>query len=402
MNVRQWTLVLLLCVFAVDAGAQTRPDDMPAAARYHLGPLKLNPTIALSNMGVDNNVFNAADTEQPKTDMTLTLTPRSDAWIQFGRAWVTGSMSEDLVYYRTFASERSVNSTYRGNLWLPLNRTTVTLGTGYLSTRDRPGYEIDARSRHSEADVHGSVEVRAFGKTKIGVSAERTRIAFEPDAMFLGRSLRNELNRTTTMGEVSVRHALTPVTQLMVIVAREQDRFEFSPLRDSDSTRVVGTLKFHARLAGSASFGYRDFQPLDGRVPTYVGPTANVDMSVRPFGATRIGVQVNRDLQYSFETEQPYYVETGTGLSVTQGLSGRYDIVGRYGIQHLGYQGRIGSSAALLNRADVIHWFGGGIGYRVGRDMRIGFNVDKQRRTSDFLQHGYDGLRFGTSVTYGL
>ncbi len=402
MTIRMWPVVLLLCAVAARVGAQTKPEDVPSATRFHFGPLKLNPTIALTNMGVDNNVFNAADTDQPKSDVTLTVTPRTDAWIQLGRAWVTGVVSEDLVYYREFASERSVNSTYRGNLWLPLNRTTLTLGTGYLSTRDRPGYEIDARSRHSETDYHGAVEIRAFGKTNVGASAQRTRIAFDPDAVFLGRNLQRELNRATTSVEFSVRHALTPVTQLMVVIAREQDRFEFSSLRDSDSNRVTGTLKFHARLAGSASFGYRDFQPLQRDVPSYRGPTANVDMSVRPFGATRLGIQATRDLQYSYDIEQPYYVGTGTSLSVTQGLSGPFDIVGRYGIQQLAYQGRLGSSSDRPDRTDVIHWFGGGLGYRVGRDMRIGINVEQQRRTSDFVHHRYDGLRYGTSVTYGF
>ena len=185
-------------------------------------------------------------------------------------------------------------------------------------------------------------------------------------------------------------------------MAREQDRFEFSPLRDSDSNRVTGTLKFHARLAGTASFGYRDFQPLGPAVPAYRGPTANVDMSVRPFGATRFGVQMTRDLEYSYEIAQPYYVLTGTILSVTQGLSGPFDIVGRYGIQELAYQGRLGSSPDRPDRTDVIHLFGGGIGYRAGRDMRIGINVEQQRRTSDLAHFGYDGLRYGTSVTYGF
>jgi hypothetical protein len=125
-------------------------------------------------------------------------------------------------------------------------------------------------------------------------------------------------------------------------------------------------------------------------------------MSVRPFGATRFGIQATRDLQYSYDIEQPYYVATGTSLSVTQALSGPFDIVGRYGIQQLAYQGRFGSSPDRPDRTDVIHWFGGGIGYRVGRDMRIGINVEQQHRTSDFAHHGYDGLRYGTSVTYGF
>jgi hypothetical protein len=42
------------------------------------------------------------------------------------------------------------------------------------------------------------------------------------------------------------------------------------------------------------------------------------------------------------------------------------------------------------------------VGYRVGGGMRIYFNVDKQERNSDLAGHGYGGLRYGTSVTYGF
>jgi hypothetical protein len=220
--------------------------------------------------------------------------------------------------------------------------------------------------------------------------------------VFLGRNLQLELNRTTTETQVSLRHSLTPVTDLHVVLSREQDRFEYSPLRDSDSTRVAGVLKFHARLGGTASFGYRNFQPLSPDVPSYRGPTASVDMAVLPFGATRFGLQLSRDIDYSYDIEQPYYVDSGFGLSVTQGLSGPFDVVGRVGVQQLAYRGRLGVPAVRPDRTDVIHWFGGGVGYRVGRDMRVGINFEQQRRTSDLALHAYDGLRCGMSVTYGL
>jgi hypothetical protein len=46
--------------------------------------------------------------------------------------------------------------------------------------------------------------------------------------------------------------------------------------------------------------------------------------------------------------------------------------------------------------------FGAGLGYHMGRDLRLGFNIDKTQRVSEISLHQYSGLRFGTSVTYGL
>jgi hypothetical protein len=49
----------------------------------------------------------------------------------------------------------------------------------------------------------------------------------------------------------------------------------------------------------------------------------------------------------------------------------------------------------------MIHTYGGGVGYKLRRTVRLGFNVDRTNRTSavDFLQ--YNGLTYGTSITYG-
>ena len=398
MRVLPFVVVSLALTAA--ASAQTVAEFVPETSRVHFGRIRLNPTVALTNAGLDDNVFNADDVDNPRSDFTLTLTPKTDIWFPFGRSWVKSSIREDFVYYHEFASERSINSAYRTDVLVPLNRMTFVVGAGYENVRDRPGFEIDARSRHTGGDYHGSVEVHAFGKTYIGTGVKRVHIDFEPDAIFLGRSLRTELTRTTTINDVTVRHELTPVTSVIALIARDGDRFEYSPERDSDSTRAELGVRFRARIGGSAAVGFRNFQPLAPLVPAFHGMTMRADVSVTPFGATRIGVQTGRDIQYSLEKEQPYYVETGAGFSVTQGLAGPFDAVGRVGFQRLSYRGLVGVPG-LSGRTDAVDSFGGGFGYRVGRDMRIGFNIDRQQRSSDLARHSYGGVRYGTSVTYG-
>ena len=96
-------------------------------------------------------------------------------------------------------------------------------------------------------------------------------------------------------------------------------------------------------FGGSAAVGFRNFQPLDSQVPAYQGATARVDMSVALLAATRIGVQLGRDIQYSLEETQPYYIESGGGLSIRQAISGPFDFIARIGAQRLSYRGRIGT-----------------------------------------------------------
>ena len=206
-----------------------------------------------------------------------------------------------------------MNGSYRAGALVPLNRLTLDGNVTYLHTRDRPGFEIDARSQRYELGYNGAVELRAFPKTFIGAKAARVDVDFAKDAVFLGASLHEELTRTETSAAASFRYALTPLTTVTLDVGRKQDRFPYSPLRDSDSTQVQVDFKFDpfAILKGRAVIGYRDLQPRSAGVPGYKGSTADVDLSYLAFGATKLSVQAQRDVQYSFDIDQPYYVLTG-------------------------------------------------------------------------------------------
>jgi Putative beta-barrel porin 2 len=378
------------------------PD--PAKVRVRIGPLSLNPTFGLTNAGVDTNIFNEPDQLAPKRDFTMTVTPATDLWLRFGSTWLTGNIREDLVYYNKYASERSANSHYTLGWLVPLNRLTVKVGTDYVSTRERPGFEIDARSQRQEFGYSGSVEIRALSKTFFGLQGSHRRVSYDKAAVFLNSNLQFELNRTMTSGGVAVRHQLTPLTSLTFDVGREQDRFEFSPLRDSNSTQISGGVKFDpfALIKGNATFGYRNFEALSPGLPGYQGSTAAVDLSYVALGSSKLGLIIVRDVQYSYDINQPYYVQTGIAGSIAQQIFGPVDVVGRVGVQRLDYRNRVGVVVAALERADHVHTYGGGIGYHLGRDIRIGFNIDHASRASVVTSRDFSGLTYGTSVTYGL
>ena len=138
---RQVLLAVLLLVVPVSVLAQSESGGPPATVRMRIGPLFLNPTLALSNAGVDNNVFNT--NEDPKSDFTVTITPATDLWLRFGPTWIQSNIKEDIVWFNRYASERSANNTYTVSWFVPLNRLTLKPTWTYLNTRQRPGFEID-------------------------------------------------------------------------------------------------------------------------------------------------------------------------------------------------------------------------------------------------------------------
>ena len=76
--------------------AQTPAPDPDAEANIRFGPLSLKSTIALTNLGVDTNVFNQADADQPQSDFTMTFSPTTDVWLRMGRTWITGTVGGGL------------------------------------------------------------------------------------------------------------------------------------------------------------------------------------------------------------------------------------------------------------------------------------------------------------------
>ena len=377
------------------------PD--PSQMRVRLGPFWLNPRVVLTNLGVDTNVFNVPDELGPQKDFTFTATPSTDIWLRMGISWLQVTIREDLVWYQKFETQRGANTALDITWRAPIGRTLVSISPRYLSTNERPGYEIDARVRRREYGVSGKVEVRAFSKTFFGVTGSTLNVKYADDALFYGQSLQEDLNRKTVGYGVTLRHEVTPLTSLSLNASRQEDPFEFNPLRDADSTSVTGGVSFdpHALVKGSASFGYRDFVPLSSDLPPYKGPIWTVDLSYTLLGVTRFAVQWKQDIAFSYDELQPYYLETGYSGTVTQQIFGPFDAQARGGIQHLAYRNR---SGALVNpdRTDDVQTYGGGIGYHFGQDARLGVNVEHQSRTSPVPVREFSALRYGVSVTYGF
>ena len=243
----------------------------------------------MTNIGVDDNVFNDPVTANPESDFTMTVVPAVDLWLRFGPTWISTNAKEDLVYYQKFESERSANTSVRFNWTIPFNRLVVVPGLVYLNTHERPGFEIDTRAPRVEFGYTGTLELRIGSNTFLGVRGDRRTTDFDQTAVYDGTSLQNELNRSVTTEGVTFRLQVTPLTSIAFEASGEQDRFEFSPERDTDSTQFTAGLKFDpaALLKGSATFGYRNFKPASIDVPSYQGTTAAVPV-IRPAGQHEI------------------------------------------------------------------------------------------------------------------
>src|SRR5439155_15987620 len=273
----------------------------------------------------------------------------------------------------------------------------------YVSAKDRPGYEIDARSARTELTYGGTVELRALSNTFVGVTYAEAGTKFDSTATFLNVNLHDELTHESTTRGLAIRHQLTPLTAIIVNASQITERFDYSSLRNSDSNQVSATVNFDplALIKGSATVGYRDFKPLSN-LPGYRGPTASVNLSYAMLGTTRFVIGATRDVQYSYDDAQPYYLQTGLHGSVAQQIFGPFDVVARAGWQNLAYRDRPDAQIDVRDRTDEVHTYGAGAGFHMGKDLRLGFNVDHSSRTSKVALRQYQDLTFGSQITYGV
>jgi len=286
---------------------------------------------------------------------------------------------------------------------VPLSRLSFKVNSSYANVRDRPGFEIDARALHTQVLYDGTVELKALSRTFIGVMARRERVSFDENAAFRGTNLHDELNRVSTEVGATVREQITTLTSITFSGVRAHDRFDNSLLRDSDFTNGLVSVSFDpaALINGSASFGYTRFQPVDPSLPDFKGFITSVNLSYTLLGSTKFGFTAGRGVQYSYDVNQPYYVQTGYAASIQQQVFGPFDVVGRIGRQALDYRDRFGATIAATDRSDRVSTYGGGVGYHLGKSLRLGFNVDHSDRTSPLEDRTYRGLRYGTALTYG-
>ena len=396
---------LLLLVVPQTVAAQDlieAPDT--DTARVRVGALYLKPTVALTNLGIDTNVFNEPESGNPQDDFTFTFTPAVEMYLRMGRTWLIGTIREDLVWFQEFEDQRSVNDRY-GAAWLaPLTRVNFSVGGTFLDTRERPGYEIDTRAQRADTGLHAAAELRTYSKTLLGVRATRKTVAFADAQFYEDTNLEVALNRTETLIAGTFRHELTPLTSLTVDFARQNDRFESNPSRDADSTRIDGGVRFNrfALVTGSAQAGYRDFNPLSPDIPGYSGLVLSASLSYVALGSTKLGFGASRDIQYSYDDDTPYYLQTGIEATIAQQIYGPVDVEARVGSRRLAYEDRLVGEVDVENRVDQVRNYGGGIGYRTSQDLRIAFTAEKTHRRSEIDERQYDDLRYGVTITYGL
>lgn len=376
------------------------PEDLADRARFRAGPFYLQPWIALTNAGLDTNVFD--DYKGAKEDYTLTLTPGVEGGARAGLARVGVRVVTDYVWYRTYKSEQGVDSSTRLQFELRSFWVRPWVAADWIRTRSRVNVEVDARARRSVPTYEGGADVRVASRTWLVLSYRRQATEFSPGEVFLDVPLDLALNHRAESLHAGVRVELTPLTSVSLGVQATRTRFAHATVRDATSWAFLPAFEFapEALFRGRAMLGYRRFVPETAGVPAFTGVVAGVGLGYAPFSGTSIGLGADRDVAYSFEPDAAYYVQTGASASLTQRLVGSFEVTGQGRRLWLAY--RPFRRDGIAGRTDMVTSYGVGAGYRFGELARVGLDVERVERRSERPERQYRGLRVFGSVRYGL
>jgi hypothetical protein len=387
-------------IIAARAAAQVAPPPDPLESMsFRLGPLGISPALALTDVGVDSNIFN--ESGAPREDFTATITPQLTARLRAGRVLLSGFNSTGFVYYLDFADERSINYVLNGRADFDAGWFQPFVAGDLQDTHERLNQEIDVRAGRMGRTGSAGLKILAGPRTAFVVSGRWHDFEFDSGETFEGVPLDATLNRQVDSYEASIDHALTSLTTLNVTAAWQEDRFDQSPARDARAFSIVPALNFDpiALVQGSIAVGYKQFEPSSTDLPSFSGVVVRTAVTYTLLERTRFEFRAARDVQYSFEILEPYYVGSGARLQMTYWLTGPFDLQGAAGRDRLSYQS---IEPSLAERIDRVDQFSAGVGYRLAENARLGLNWEYTRRLSDRADRRYDRRRIVASLLYGL
>jgi Putative beta-barrel porin 2 len=405
MSLKTNTLLIVMgtvFVGAIPAGAQIAAPREAAQAEF--GPVALYPTLQLVDVGIDENVFN--DGSAPQRDYTMTVATKVLAVVRLGTNELLFRAGSDYVWFQEFTSERSNNAQYAMRFNLSASRFKPFTGAEYVRTRARRTPEIDVRARRTDRIALGGFGFDLTPRTALTATARLEETTYDEGEQFRGVALDEELNRTGRGGEAGVKYSITPLTTITVAAGYEEQTFRQSHIRDLKRYTVGPTIEFspEAMIRGRVVTAFELFKPKDPSLAERMGVAYTALLNWTLYGRTTFDLGAGRNVSYSYQDTEPYYLLTSARLLVSHPLPGRFELYGGGDWEHMAYRWRRGAAAALdqPERVDTVAAAHGGAGVRIGRSFHLRVGVEKTRRRSVVVpEYNFTRTRILSTVTVG-
>jgi len=401
------TLTLLVLGIGISFAETRKGQELERKLReaaWHFGPFRIQPSLVISNAGVDSNVFYSPS--EPIKDFTITAGPAATIYVPIHRKFVLSLYgSPQYVWYSKTEQERTWNYYFTGAAQLSLKNVFFSVEGNYSDARERWNTEIDIRPRRKEEGYGGSVLIKAAWKTSFSLGYRTVKYNYESVEDASGFNVQEKLNRQESYASFSMFYQAS--TQRRFFLDFEYGLYEFqfavqAAIGDAWSGAAYAGLEFSRlgrRVRGRVRIGYKkyDVRAVDG--PDYQGVVGDSQLWVRLAKPFVIRGSYVRDVRFSLWYGNPYYVESRPGAGVSlyplRFLRLDYD----YSLGRNRYP-VVGGGGTEVKRLDDFTIQSAGIYFRIKKSVALGFIASWWARDSNL--DAEDDMRtfFGLNLTY--
>ncbi len=321
----------VLLASAAPAGASD-PLEPPDLSRYvRWGFLRVRPTIHLTNLGYDDNIFYRTGNQAKEGDYTATVSPKVEGVVLFGsRAFFTFDEQLDYVAFLRHGGESYFNQRGSGRVTFPFRSMGVFVEGAYNRFKDRPTSELDVRPARRELRGGGGLIFRLGSRTDLEIGRTHSRWNYrDPDYSACLRPNPPGCDLVVTIGQLldrvergerlKARYRFAGESRLLLETALLDVRFDDPEVgrspdigRDSEQRRWLAGLEVgtKSRLSGAVKAGRARFDVNTPGRPDFSGWVGEGQLAYRMGTGTTVRAGGKRDLGYAVWEANQYYQHT--------------------------------------------------------------------------------------------
>jgi len=383
-------------------------------ARLRLGPLRVLPTLIVTNAGYDNNVYGTPETcppitgcERPKTaDWTATVSAGARFVAPIGsKIYLQGDALPEYTWYRELSNRRTFGGFYRGSVYGFFNRMSLQV-SGYsvksftfLTSETETRVVQNTKDGSAKLELDLSRALSVFG----GAEALRSRYSSVGDLSPVSVDQRG-LDRDDYAARGGIRYRISSEWDVSAGVEATRSEFVTRP-QDADNQSVAYLLGIHysrPRLFVNLAGGYRKGRPYNrSTFPEYQTGTGSYFVSY--FLTRKLEAQIygRRGVSYgSLFPEPTYFIETRNGAGMNLQVHPRVLLrgYGEYGTNDFPVPQVLGE--VLTKRTDKASAVGGGFSALLVGKLVLTALVNRSSYTSLFPGLTRTVVRFSTSLSF--
>lgn len=372
-------------------------------SRLRLGPVRILPSIAVTNAGYDSNVFGSS--ENPVGDWTATVAAGLRLLVPFGpKVYFRADAFPQYTWYDQLKERDQFGGLYDASLLGFFNRVSAEATGSYAETYSQYSTEVDSRVFQTSERGTAKLELDISPRWSVFGKGEGQRVRYQqiegPPLQDIGVRLND---RTDTGARGGLRYHVSPVWNVAAVVEGTWADFVITPeLRNNRSTAYLASVQydrplFYVNLTG----GYREGQADSGMYfPDYATGVGSFFLSWFPIRWLEVQGNGHRRVSYSITVFNPYYFEDRIGGRLNVQVVPRVLLSGYGEVGPNEYPRAQPVDGTLVKRRDQSSLYGGSLSVLLVRQLVLSSGVTRSVYDSNIPGDSRAYTRFTATLSF--